>query len=161
MLVHSPNISSRVIATVAMFLAPAAIASASPMCPFMTQGSAAKLLGGDVALTVDSTEDRDGSCTFTHQQGALSYTLGIVVHKSATDPCTQHGTPLKAIGNEALECRVDRSPAETIEKVSGRVRDMYFTIDLTIRGPIKSAMSVDFQRDAIEQATEQVTGNLY
>ena len=131
------------------------------MCPFITQGSAAKLLGGAVTVAVNSTEDRDGSCRFTRQQGALTYSLGVVVHKSATDACPEHSEALKAVGNEASLCRMERSPTETVEKVSGRVRDMFFTVDLTIRGPVKSAMAVDSQREAIDMATELVTGNLY
>ena len=138
-----------------------AVAEDSSMCPFMTRGSAAKLLGGEVTVAVDSTGDRDGSCRFTRQQGELTYTLAVVVHKTAINPCPQHSMALKAVGNEALLCRVEHSPTETIEKASGRVRDMFFTVDLTIRGPAKSAMPVDSQREAIDIATELVTGNLY
>jgi len=152
---------ARLIAIAGLLLGIANHAGAAELCPFMTQGSAAKLLGGDVSATVNSTEDRDGACTFTRQQASITYTLAIVVHKTPTDPCPEHSTPLKAVGNEAMSCRFSPSSSETTEKISGRVRDMFFTIALTIRGPKGPDMPVEAEREAVNQAAEQVTGNLY
>jgi len=152
---------SRLIAIAGLLLSFGGQAHAASNCPFITQGSVAKLLGGEVMSTIDSKEDRDGSCSFTRQQGAVTYTLEIVVHKTPTNACPEHSAPLKAIGIESMECRIEPSSNEATEKVSGRVRDMFFTIALSIRGPKASAMPAEAQREATNQAAEQVTGNLY
>jgi hypothetical protein len=151
----------RLIAAVLLVGAAVSDLSAAELCPFMTQGSAAKLLGGEVSAIVKSSEDRDGTCSYTRLQGPLTYILAITVHKIATDACPEQSTRLKAVGNEAMTCRIENTSGETIQRMSGRVRDMFFTISLTARGPKSAVMPAEAQRQAVEQAAEQVTGNLY
>jgi len=112
-------------------------------------------------LSVTATETNEGSCTFSRTEGATSFSLEVTIHKGALAGCPEGSTKLKAIGNEALLCPLARSANESGQEVSGRVRDNFFTIVLRVRGPGKARMSVDAQREAIEQAAEQVAGNLF
>ncbi len=136
-------------------------ASGATMCPWLTQGSAAKILGGDVSVSVISANETEGSCTFSRRQGAAVYLFEVSVHKAAGTGCPADGTKLRGIGNEAILCRMERSPSETVEEVSGRVRDLYFSVSLGIHGPKSSAMTIEAQREGVNQAAEQVAGNLF
>lgn len=129
-------------------------------CPWLTQGSAAALLGGEVTSAVTATETNEGSCTFSRTRGTTS-SLEVTVQKGTLAGCPESSRKLKAIGNEALLCAIAPSANESGEEVSGRVRDSFFTIVLRVRGPGKAGMSLDAQRVAVEQAAEQVAGNLF
>jgi hypothetical protein len=130
-------------------------------CPWLTPGTVANFLNGDVSVTVKMPNPGEGSCAFTRQQGSAAYTLEVLVQKAALPACPPGSDKLIAIGNEAARCRTQPSPTESVEMVSFRVRDLYSTISLTIRGTRTPDIPPDKQRDALEQITEQVAGNLY
>ena len=129
-------------------------------CPWLTEGSAAHALGGDVFVTVTVAEPGEGSCKFSRQPGS-SNSLQIVVSKSPLPTCSSASTKLLGIGNEAASCMLPGSHGEAVEMVSSRVRDLHFTVTLVSRGSKGAAKSADPQDDALEQIAEQVAGNLY
>jgi hypothetical protein len=45
--------------------------------------------------------------------------------------------------------------------VSGRVRDIYFTVTHTAHGEKRPVTLSDVQQDPLDQIAEQVAGNLY
>lgn len=128
-------------------------------CPWLTEGSAAHALGGEVSVTVKVAEG-EGSCNFSRQQGATE-SLEIAVSKAALPTCSSGGTSLRGIGNEALTCRHGGAHGESVEMISSRVRDVYFTVTLLARGQRNPARADDLQNNALEQIAEQVAGNLY
>jgi hypothetical protein len=70
--------------------------------------------------------------------------------------CGARGTPLKAIGNEALLC--DSKAKGAAELVVGRVRDRLFVIDLTAPDPSITASAL---HDNALSAAQIVAGNLF
>ena len=129
-------------------------------CPWLTSGSAAHALGGEVSVTVKVSNTGEGSCSFSRQRGTPD-SLEVLVSKATLPVCPADSTSLKGIGNEALTCRPSGSRNEAVEMVSSRVRDLHFTVTLTARGPKTTAKPADPHDDALEQIAEQVAGNLY
>ncbi len=136
-----------------------AIANAQPVCRWLTEGSAATLLGGPVTVSARLLPSGEGSCAFSRQQGTSFYLLEITVANSALAACPPGSQKLSGIGNEAVECKSTRSSGETIDVVSSRVRAVYFTTGLTVRGKNTSAVPTSKQ-SVVQQVAEQVAGNL-
>jgi hypothetical protein len=134
---------------------------AGAVCPWLTQGSASAMLGGDVSSTIKLTPPGEGSCAFSLQQGASMYSLAVVVESTPRTACPPASQKLLGIGNEAVACRLQRSPNDAIEMVSGRVRRLYFTVSLKFQGAANPGMPLNKQRDIVERAAEQVAGNLF
>jgi hypothetical protein len=127
-------------------------------CPWLTEGSAAHALGGDVVVTVTPASKDAGSCRFVKQPEGKE-TLEILVGGAIAHTCPADSLQLKGIGNEASRCRVAGS--RDAEMVEGRVRELSFTVVLR-SGAQKGAGKPDDPRDdALEQIAEQVAGNLY
>lgn len=124
-------------------------------CPWLTQGSAAKALGGEVSVTVDVSHSDEGVCKFSSQSGPPD-SLEILVSKAVLPACPPESTELKGIGNQATRCSHPGTHGQAVEMVSSRVRDIYFTVTHASR-----AKKSDPQDDALEQIAEQVAGNLY
>lgn len=129
-------------------------------CPWLTQGTAASMLGGDVDAVIKLIPPEQGSCAFSLQQGAATYSLKIVVERTPHVACPPASPRLTGIGNEAVACRLQRAPNETSEVVSSRVRGLFLTISFTILGPASPSLPLDKQRDIAQRAAEQVAGNL-
>jgi hypothetical protein len=130
------------------------------ICPWLTQGSAARALGGDVSVTVSVPSTGEGSCKFKLRHETLN-SLEILVSKAKLPTCPADGTKLIGIGNEAVRCRLRDSNGETAEMVSSRVRDVHMNVKLTTHGEKAPAKTLDRQGDVLEQIAEQVVGNLY
>jgi hypothetical protein len=126
-------------------------------CPWLSQGSAAHALGGDVSVTVSTANPSEGSCRFSRQQGPPDF-LEIRVSKSSLSKCPADATQLKGIGNQAERCRLPGYHSEVVDMISSRIRDLHFTVTLTLHGPKKSQNP---QEDPLEQVAEQVAGSLY
>jgi hypothetical protein len=88
-------------------------------------------------------------------------TLKVLVSKSALASCPAESKELKGIGNQAAMCRVPSAHSKGVEMVSGRVRDLHFTVTLTSRGQKSPVKLPDAQEDALEQIAEQIAGNLF
>jgi hypothetical protein len=119
------------------------------------------MLGGDVTAVIKLTPPDQGSCAFSLQQGTVTYSLAVVVENTPHTTCPPASPKLPGIGNEALSCRLQRSPNETAEVVTSRVRTLYFTITLTTQGTANPGIPLDKQKDIVERAAEQVAGNLF
>jgi hypothetical protein len=132
-----------------------------PVCPWLTQGSAAAMLGGDVSSVIKLTLPAEGSCAFSLHQGAATYSLEVVVEGTSRTACPPASQKLLGIGNEAVVCRLQRSPNDAVEMVSSRVRRLYFTVSLKIQGAANPGIPLNKQRDIVERAAEQVAGNLF
>jgi hypothetical protein len=128
-------------------------------CPWLTEGSAASMLGGDVSVKVSVTDTGKSFCTFAQQQSHDS--LEILVSKSALPSCPSRSTALVGIGNHASRCKAPGLHSGSAQMVSGRVRDLHFTITHTTGGGKQAAKVTDVQDDALEQIAEQVAGNLF
>ena len=129
-------------------------------CPWLTEGSAAHALDGEVSVTIKISDTGEGFCTFSRQQGPAD-SLDILVSKDTLPTCPPDSVTLKGIGNEALTCRPRSTHGEAVEMISSRVRDLHFTVTLTTRSQKGSAKPVDPQNDTLEQIAEQIAGNLY
>jgi hypothetical protein len=140
-------------------------ASATPKCPWLTEGSAANALGGKVSAAVQASSSGEGSCTFTRDTessgGAAKDTLKIVVQKAEQSSCPAGGTTLKGIGNEAVRCKLEDSPVESVDVVVSRVREMHFSVTMAThkkRQPDSKALPSE---DVVARIAEQVAGNLF
>jgi hypothetical protein len=133
---------------------------AEPVCPWLTQGSAAAMLGGDVSAAIKLTPPEQGTCAFSLRQGAATYSLEVIVESTPRTTCPPASPKLRGIGNEAVACRLQRSQNETAEVINSRVRTLYFTISLTIKGTASPTIPLDKQKDIVERAAEQIAGNL-
>jgi hypothetical protein len=152
-----------------LILASASVAPAQSTvaCPWLTSGSAAKALGGDVTMTAHASENGEGSCEFVRQVGPVMEKIDIEVGKSDTHPCPDGSTALSALGNQAVQCRRNPSPGQRADIIAGRVRDVYFVVTMVnVPGAAEEASAdarpVDsYGASLLERIAEQVVGNLY
>ena len=109
----------------------------------------------------------DACCTFVRQSGSTAGELQIDVRTmnepakefgAFTARCGASGTPLKAIGNEAIACSVNDKSGRLFEQVVGRVRDRAFVIRLSLKDPL---LTEDAVREKARKVAEQVAGNLF
>jgi hypothetical protein len=77
---------------------------------------------------------------------------------SYTARCGARGVPLKAIGNEAMTCDINKKTRHLAEQVVGRVRDRLFVIDLTMDDP---SITQGVLREKARTVAEIVAGNLF
>jgi hypothetical protein len=130
-------------------------------CPWLTEGTASALLNGPVAVTTRILPAGDSTCTFTLQQGAATSVLEISIAASDHSICPSNSMKLSGIGNEAVSCTQDHPPNETTDIVSGRARNLYFAVRLTVTGKPSTSLSHAMRQSLLEQVAEQVAGNLY
>jgi hypothetical protein len=129
-------------------------------CPWLAQGSASGLLGGDVSIKVSVSDTGAGSCRFLRTQGSHD-ALEILVSNTALASCPAGSTELKGIGNQAERCKAPGSHSGGGDMISGRVRDLHFTVTRTAHGQKLPVKLPDAQEDALEQIAEQIAGNLF
>jgi hypothetical protein len=130
--------------------------SAMNECPWLTRGTAAAILDGNVSLTVAMPSHTEGSCTFRGLQNPAE-TLTVTVGSMAPPACGKKSAKLVGVANWASECSIFRSHHRHIESISGQARNTYFTITLSLRGK-KRWREKDTQ---LENIAELVAGNLY
>lgn len=147
--------------------ATSALAQTAAVCPWLTIGSAATVLGGDVILTAHVEGNFAGSCRFTRQAGETTQSIEVLVGKIDTHTCQQGSTKLKALGNEAVQCRRMISSRAKADTIAGRVRDVYFVVTMTNvpeatrEQPADAHPSDSYGASMLERVAEQVAGNLY
>lgn len=128
-------------------------------CPWLTQGTAAAVLGAPPDLTL-KLADPEGTCTFTLARGATLSTLQIIVTAKPQPLCASGGERLTGLGNEATFCQVHHAAAYDSVVVTGRVRTLYFSTTLVFRGSHAPA-GPETPRESVQRLAEQVVGNLY
>ena len=147
--------------------ATAAFAQNPAVCPWFTRGSAENVLGGPVQASAKSGDFFEGTCRFSRQEADTIRTLDISIGKVDTHPCQANGTPVKALGNEAVQCHSAGASQHPADIISGRVRDAYFVITLTgVPGasvqPEEGKSPPDsYRASLLERIAEQVVGNLF
>jgi hypothetical protein len=129
------------------------------VCPWLTQGTAAKALGGDVSVSAQMANTVEGSCRFLRNNSSDS--LKVLVSKANDSRCLTASSKLRGIGNEASRCKVSGSRGEEVEMINSRVRDLYFTVTRSSRREKTSAKTTDLRDDPLEQVAETIAGNLY
>ena len=129
-------------------------------CPWLTQGMAARVLGGEVSVDVRVADAREGSCSFVRVSDATTL-LKLEVSKTALPACGADALKLKGIGNEALRCTLPAADDRAMQKIASRVRDRFFTLTMTQGKSAAADPSEDLQNDDLEQAAESVAGNLF
>jgi len=158
-------------------------------CAWLNAATAGGLLGSDAStriepitehLTPAQTSARqitgarpDAVCIFQpQQQPASAAQLEIAVHTMSNIPaefsaftasCGKDPIPLRAVGNEAIECGSSDDKHNRVEKVIARARDRAFLITWTIPGPNAgpNAMTQDAIREKMRNLAEQIAGSLF
>lgn len=130
-------------------------ASATSDCPWLTRGTAANVLGGDVSLTV-AVKDSQGSCAF-HSQQEPAQTLEITVSAMPSQLCAKGGTRIAGVANWASECSIAQAHHGRIESIVGQARDTYFSVTLKFR----ASRGWQARNAELENIAEQVAGGLY
>jgi hypothetical protein len=129
-----------------------------PVCPWLTEGTAAATLGAPVttAVTLQGDPDRpEGTCLFTAPQG----TLEIAVTTAPSEPaCPANSLKLPGIGNEATFCHT-----ENRDRITSRVRDLSFRTTLSTQpgAPQPDPKQQEAHLHQLERVAEQVAGNLF
>jgi hypothetical protein len=134
---------------------------AETVCPWLTQGTAADLLGGEVAAKVQAPSADAGSCQFSLRSGATEYALEITVAGAPGATCPPKSPKVAGVGSEAVSCAIGKSAEETVDMISGRVRDIFFTVRLTGKGAPDSSLTPEKRSEIVEQVSEEVAGSLF
>jgi len=123
--------------------------SAGTTCPWVTEGSAAKVLGGEVHVILNVASPTQGTCTFVKTTRPQEQ-LKVLVGAGNVPSCPAGSARVIGVGDQASRCHLPHSA----QMISGRVR----TVDMAIT---LSSSSASQSEDAIEQIAEQVAGNLF
>jgi hypothetical protein len=144
---------------------------AQTQCPWLNAATAAGVLGGDVQATVTPpTSQGDTTCDFKRSQRSTVFELTIAVHTMALPlkdfatylaRCFGTVVPLKAIGNEAVQCVPSSNSFNGGEQIIGRVRDRVFVIDIKGGLPKQSASTQSGLSEEARNVAEQVAGALF
>lgn len=135
-------------------------AHAQAACPWLTQGTAEAYLQAPVTPFTNLSSSNEGSCLFTLHHEAATSALKITVTTTPQTTCPS-GKPLTGIGTEATLCSTHSTHNRTTDTVSGRVRTYYFTIELSITGKSTPTLSTEQRQLIVEQAAQEVAGNLF
>jgi hypothetical protein len=145
-----------------------AMCAASENCPWLNAATAAGVLKGPVTFTVtrSGADNADATCEFVHQEGDTVSKLQIEVETmknparefaTYSAKCAQSGTPLRAIGNEALVCSLGRKN-QFSEQVVSRVREHAFIVTMSSN---MGASEGGELREKTQKIAEQVAGFLF
>jgi hypothetical protein len=120
--------------------------SADPVCPWLTEGSAAKVLGGPVQVILNVASATQGTCTFV-KTARPQERLKVLVGAGNIPSCPPGSARVIGVGNQASRCHLPHSA----QMISGNVR----AVDMAI------TLSGNQTEDAIQHIAEQVAGNLF
>ncbi|MGA8027995.1 MAG: hypothetical protein WB992_12705 [Bryobacteraceae bacterium] len=137
-------------------------------CPWLNAGTAAGVLGGAVKTSVTHDKNKDdGVCEFIREQDSAAAALRIEVRTmlapkaefpSFAARCGAAPAPIKAIGNEAVACKLDGTNGAFTAQIVSRVRDRAFLVSVTTndRSIAKPALE-----GKCRSVAEQVAGALF
>ena len=135
-------------------------------CPWFSSGSAQAVLGGPVSFHFQTEQNGQSLCEFTSQSGEDTKMLRILVGKTDRHLCPPESTPLKALGNEAMQCRRADQQGHPWDVIAGRMRDIFFVVTTSnvpdaLTTPKADGPPVDpYSASILERVAEQVVGNL-
>lgn len=144
-------------------LAISALAAGS--CPFLNSATAGGILGRKLNLEVTHSgpKPENTTCDFNGQDTNAT-SLRITVRRMTNMPleyvtwlqqCAEKTTPLKGIGNEAVECDANNGSQSGTEVLS-RVRDQAFSVRVLARD-----VPLTESRRQARRIAELVSGNLF
>ena len=142
-------------------------AQTASQCPWLSSGTAAKILGGNISLEAHADGNDDGSCRFVRNDGGKAESIDILIGKKDTHPCPAESASVRSLGNEAVQCRRLDPDNQQIDIIAGRMRDVYFAVTMTglpdaaRQIPADPHLSDPFGASLLERVAEQVVGNLY
>jgi hypothetical protein len=139
-------------------------------CPWLNVATATGVLrSSETSPMATLAQGSPALCSFQYRDATASRELRITVEqaqapgqlmKAREGACGSSTAPLKAIGNEAVACKLGAEGSTTGELIIGRVRDQIFTVSVTgaanDRGVIAEAMG-----DKTRNIAEQVAGALF
>lgn len=152
-----------------VLLAPVAC-FAQTKCPWMNEATAGGILGGEVTVGVKTNGPGDGVCEFSHQQGTEVHQLTISVELMTNIPkefptylakCPPKSATIRAVGNEAVECRIESNKSQYGERVIGRVREQAFVVTVSTTAKNDPSMTQAMCREKADRVAEQVAGILF
>lgn len=154
----------RSLSVLLILLSLCAVGGAQEACPWLTQGTAAVLLGGDVSASVHVAKG-EGTCEFSRvgvgnqpeDASAANLKMRIAVSHLPPKECAT-GEHLNGIGQDAVFCATDWE-GEHQELIRGRVRATFFLLTLATRR--SSGSDLKSLRRVLEQAAEEVAGSLF
>jgi hypothetical protein len=170
----TPRLTPRPLLLAVLFLAPHPVPAQAqtqaqtqekqdkPVCPWLTEGTAAVTLGTPVTTVVTLHGDPDrpeGTCLFTAPQGSVLEIAVIAVSTSPSEPaCLANSLKLPGIGNEATFCHTDNR-----DRITSRVRDLSFRTTLSLQPPTPQPdpRQQEAHQQQLERIAEQVAGNLF
>lgn len=135
-------------------------ARAQTACPWLTQGTAAAYLGGDVTVVFNSTRPGEGVCRFTQHQNSSFAMLEITVSQKRLKGCPRSAPTIKGVGSHAVACHAARR-GKIEDIITGSVRDTNFTVRLVTRKWPAGSDSAAHRSSIVEQTAEEVAGNLF
>ena len=143
----------------------AALGEAQTVCPWLSAGTAATALRGDVNVTASVASATEGSCHFS-RQGNGGQSIDILVGKSHTHACPSGSTVAPSLGSEAVQCHAARGQGLAAETIDGRIRDIYFVVTMTsdsaaTKRDVSPHPTEQDLPPAIERVAEMVVGSLY
>lgn len=129
-------------------------------CHWLTSGTAANVLGGDVTATISGSDMNEGSCRFVRRDASMG-SLEIHVSAQPLRGCPAGSAPLHGIGNEAQRCVISREHGMAEDMASGSVRNLHFSVTLSLPGNRRSGKNADPADDPVARIADEVAGNLY
>lgn len=157
-----------VLPTIAMLCTPC---KGQNICPWLNVATASGVLGGAATITIDKPDEHTETCLFQAPTAASADLLRISVTISA-DPqnaaqelvsheksCSTPAVPLRAIGNEAVQCSTNTARFRGA-RVVGRVRNSIFTIEIRSHSR-RSEATPNPLDEKIEEIADQVAGALF
>jgi hypothetical protein len=142
----------------------AAGAQSDNACPWLTAGTAARVLGGEVSLIAHASGNWDGACVFTRKTSPTAQFIEILVGKTNTHACPESSRQLRALGNEALQCHRIGAHGQFVDTIAGRVRTAFFVVSITAavsQGPPAADRALPDSTSPLERIAEQVSAALY
>ena len=144
-------------------------AHAQVRCPWLNVATASGVLEGPALLQVEQPKATETQCVFRYQNGKVIETLEIDVRRQQDisrglvpeeSSCNAPGTPLRAIGNEAVLCADDRRSSRG-DQVIGRVRDSIFRVSVSTTAKNDPAVKREVLEQRAKDTAEQVAGALF
>lgn len=145
-----------------------ALGAAEP-CPWINAATVSGFLNlpAKAVVTRNGKNKDDASCVFSpvsqNERLSLRVEAQTMAKPSFDYPayrrrCASDETPVRAIGNEAVACRMVSASHEVTEQIIGRVRDRAFVVALVTASesnPVRDPHAV------VHDIAEMVAGNLF
>jgi hypothetical protein len=159
------RLTARVAVNLLIVFATTCTAQPSATCPWFSSGSAQTVLGSPVTLHLHMEESGQGLCEFASQSGDNSNMLRISVGKTDKHVCPPESMQLKALGNEAVQCRRADQQGHPWDVIAGRMRDIFFVVTSNVPDAVATPKGdgppIDpYSASILERVAEQVVGNL-